>query len=187
MLGLAIWFGILVGFALGLTGGGGGVFAVPLLVYGLAVAPREAVGIPLASVGGTALFGVAPRLIRGGSGSANGVAVRDLGNDRSTDRILPFHASSRKRPAVSIRCIDVDLGTADVGENPGSAFANRRLQHGIAGRSRPQCVSKGRRWQASIEFTVRSFADRDRVGDRCFVRHVWCRRRFCDCSGFGAV
>lgn len=65
MLGLAIWFGILVGFALGLTGGGGGVFAVPLLVYGLDVAPREAVGISLASVGGTALFGVAPRLIRG--------------------------------------------------------------------------------------------------------------------------
>ncbi len=65
MLGLAILFGSIVGFALGLTGGGGGVFAVPLLVYGLGVAPREAVGISLASVGGTALFGVAPRLIRG--------------------------------------------------------------------------------------------------------------------------
>jgi uncharacterized membrane protein YfcA len=35
MFGLAILFGCLVGFALGLTGGGGGVFAVPLLVYGL--------------------------------------------------------------------------------------------------------------------------------------------------------
>jgi hypothetical protein len=34
-------------------------------VYGLAVAPREAVGISLAAVGGTALFGVAPRLVRG--------------------------------------------------------------------------------------------------------------------------
>jgi len=62
MSGLAVLFGCLVGFALGLTGGGGGVFAVPLLIYGLAVAPREAVGISLASVGGTALFGVAPRL-----------------------------------------------------------------------------------------------------------------------------
>jgi uncharacterized membrane protein YfcA len=41
------------------------VFAVPLLVYGLSVAPREAVGISLASVGGTALFGVVPRLYRG--------------------------------------------------------------------------------------------------------------------------
>ncbi len=65
MFGLAVLFGSVVGFALGLTGGGGGVFAVPLLVYGLAVAPREAVGISLASVGGTALFGAVPRLARG--------------------------------------------------------------------------------------------------------------------------
>jgi uncharacterized membrane protein YfcA len=65
MFGLAIVFGCVVGFALGLTGGGGGVFAVPLLIYGLAVAPREAVGISLASVGGIALAGVVPRLWRG--------------------------------------------------------------------------------------------------------------------------
>ena len=65
MFSLVILFGLIVGFALGLTGGGGGVFAVPLLVYGLAIAPREAVGISLASVGGTALFGVVPRLVRG--------------------------------------------------------------------------------------------------------------------------
>ncbi|TWU25196.1 Sulfite exporter TauE/SafE [Novipirellula galeiformis] len=62
---LTILFGTLVGFALGMTGGGGGVFAVPLLVYGLDVPPREAVGISLASVGGTALFGAVPKLIRG--------------------------------------------------------------------------------------------------------------------------
>lgn len=65
MFSLAVLFGAVIGFALGLTGGGGGVFAVPLLVYGLAVAPREAVGISLASVGGTALAGVVPRLWRG--------------------------------------------------------------------------------------------------------------------------
>jgi uncharacterized protein len=65
MLGLAILFGGLVGFALGLTGGGGGVFAVPLLVYGLGIAPREAVGISLAAVGGTALSGALPRLMNG--------------------------------------------------------------------------------------------------------------------------
>jgi uncharacterized membrane protein YfcA len=61
MFGLAILFGGVVGFALGLTGGGGGVFALPLLVDGLSVAPREAVGISLASVGGTALFGALSR------------------------------------------------------------------------------------------------------------------------------
>ncbi len=64
MFGLAIAFGSLVGFALGLTGGGGGIFAVPLLVYGLAIPPREAVGISLAAVGGTAVFGAVPRLMR---------------------------------------------------------------------------------------------------------------------------
>jgi uncharacterized protein len=65
MFSLAVLFGCIVGFALGLTGGGGGVFAVPLLVYGLSVMPREAVGISLAAVGGTALFGAVPRMIRG--------------------------------------------------------------------------------------------------------------------------
>lgn len=65
MFALAMVFGALVGAALGLTGGGGGVLAVPLLVYGLSLAPREAVGVSLASVGGTAFFGAVPRLFRG--------------------------------------------------------------------------------------------------------------------------
>ncbi len=63
--GLALIFGAIVGFSLGLTGGGGGIFAVPLLVYGLSVAPREAVGISLAAVGGIALLGATPKLLRG--------------------------------------------------------------------------------------------------------------------------
>jgi hypothetical protein len=53
------------GFALGLTGGGGSIFAVPMLVYGLAVAPREAIGISLAAVGATALVGALQRLQAG--------------------------------------------------------------------------------------------------------------------------
>jgi hypothetical protein len=61
-LAVSLSFGAVVGIALGLTGGGGGVFAVPMLVYGLSMAPREAVGISLAAVGGTALVGVLPRL-----------------------------------------------------------------------------------------------------------------------------
>ncbi len=65
MFGLAILFGGIVGLALGLTGGGGGIFALPLLVYALHIAPREAVGISLAAVGGTALFGAVPRMIHG--------------------------------------------------------------------------------------------------------------------------
>lgn len=62
---LNILFGSFVGFALGLTGGGGSLLAVPLLVYGLSIAPREAFGISLAVVGGTALIGLIQRIRAG--------------------------------------------------------------------------------------------------------------------------
>jgi len=58
-------FGALIGLSLGLTGGGGSIFAVPLLVYGLGVRPREAIGVSLAAVGATALVGCLRRLARG--------------------------------------------------------------------------------------------------------------------------
>ncbi|MFV0444119.1 MAG: TSUP family transporter [Planctomycetaceae bacterium] len=58
---LGLFFGVIVGFSLGLTGGGGSIFAVPLLVYGLHVSAREAVTISLAAVGLTALFGTIGR------------------------------------------------------------------------------------------------------------------------------
>ncbi|MFO0946366.1 MAG: sulfite exporter TauE/SafE family protein [Planctomycetota bacterium] len=54
---LTFFFGALVGFSLGLTGGGGAIFAVPLLVYGLGVPAREAVGVSLLTVGATSLVG----------------------------------------------------------------------------------------------------------------------------------
>jgi uncharacterized membrane protein YfcA len=59
---LSVLFGVLIGFALGLTGGGGSIFAVPLLVYGLALEPRQAVGVSLAAVGATSLLGALERL-----------------------------------------------------------------------------------------------------------------------------
>lgn len=62
---MSIAFGAVVGFSLGLTGSGGSIFAVPLLVYGLAVAPRDAVGVSLAAVGITALVGAGQRWRRG--------------------------------------------------------------------------------------------------------------------------
>ncbi len=61
MLSLSVLFGAMVGFSLGLTGGGGAIFAVPLLVYGLSVDPRQAVGISLASVGATSAIGMVGR------------------------------------------------------------------------------------------------------------------------------
>ncbi|MFY8216203.1 MAG: TSUP family transporter, partial [Chthoniobacterales bacterium] len=50
-------FGAIVGLSLGLTGGGGSIFAVPLLVYGLSMDFRRAVALSLAVVGLTALYG----------------------------------------------------------------------------------------------------------------------------------
>lgn len=58
---LTLLFGALVGFSLGLTGGGGAIFAVPLLVYGLQVPTREAVGVSLLTVGCTSLLGFIQR------------------------------------------------------------------------------------------------------------------------------
>lgn len=57
MIALSILFGVLIGLSLGLTGGGGAIFAVPLLVYGLATPPKEAVAISLAAVGATSFVG----------------------------------------------------------------------------------------------------------------------------------
>jgi len=59
---LAVLFGAFVGVSLGLTGGGGSIFAVPLLVFGLAISPDDAVGISLIVVGLVALSGVLRRL-----------------------------------------------------------------------------------------------------------------------------
>ena len=57
MAPLSLIFGAVVGLSLGLTGGGGAIFAVPLLVYGLGVGAREAVAISLAAVGATSFVG----------------------------------------------------------------------------------------------------------------------------------
>ncbi len=62
---LTVLCGLAVGFSLGLTGGGGSIFAVPLLIYVLGADVRSAVGISLAAVGATSAFGVVTRWRRG--------------------------------------------------------------------------------------------------------------------------
>lgn len=62
---MSVLFGIIIGLALGLTGGGGSIFAVPLLIYGLGVEPRSAVAISLGAVAITAAFGAAEGWFRG--------------------------------------------------------------------------------------------------------------------------
>lgn len=65
MLLLTLLLGTLVGFSLGMTGGGGAIFAVPMLVYLLGVPTREAVGISLLTVGSTAMVGFIQRARQG--------------------------------------------------------------------------------------------------------------------------
>ncbi len=54
--------GSAVGVPLGLTGAGGSIMAVPILVYGLSVPAHDAVGISLCTVGATAWIGTLTRL-----------------------------------------------------------------------------------------------------------------------------
>lgn len=58
---LTLVLGAVVGFSLGLTGGGGAIFAVPMLVYGLGVPAKESVGISLLTVACTAGIGFVQR------------------------------------------------------------------------------------------------------------------------------
>lgn len=54
--------GTLSGLAMGLTGGGGSLFAIPLLVYGLGLSLGQSITLSLFAVGGVALVGTAQRL-----------------------------------------------------------------------------------------------------------------------------
>ena len=56
---LALPFGVAIGLALGLVGGGGSILAVPVLVYVLGEPVKEATTASLAIVGTTALVGAA--------------------------------------------------------------------------------------------------------------------------------
>lgn len=55
---LIIIYGLVVGLCLGLTGGGGGLIAVPLLIYACKLPATQAIGISLLVVGLSAFFGV---------------------------------------------------------------------------------------------------------------------------------
>jgi uncharacterized membrane protein YfcA len=55
---LAIVLAVGVGVSLGLLGGGGSILTVPILVYVVGVAPKEAIAMSLAVVGATSLLGV---------------------------------------------------------------------------------------------------------------------------------
>lgn len=61
---LSMALGSIVGLSLGLTGAGGAILALPLLVYGLGLAPAAAVPVSLAAAGSAAFAGFLQRLPR---------------------------------------------------------------------------------------------------------------------------
>jgi uncharacterized membrane protein YfcA len=62
---LTIAFGLVTGLSLGLTGGGGAIFAVPLLVYGTGLHTRQAAIVSIIAVGATAFVGFLIRWRKG--------------------------------------------------------------------------------------------------------------------------
>ena len=55
---IGYFFAILIGFSLGLLGGGGSILTVPVLVYALGMDPKQSIALSLAIVAATSLFGV---------------------------------------------------------------------------------------------------------------------------------
>ncbi len=58
---MTLLVGCIIGLVLGLTGAGGSVFAVPLLIWAVGLQPSQAIGISLGAVAAGALFGVLAR------------------------------------------------------------------------------------------------------------------------------
>jgi uncharacterized protein len=58
---MTLLVGCIIGLVLGLTGAGGSVFAVPLLIWVVGLPPSQAIGISLGAVAAGALFGVLAR------------------------------------------------------------------------------------------------------------------------------
>jgi len=54
---MVLLIGVVIGLVLGLTGAGGSIFAVPLLILLLSLPVNEAVGIALGAVSISALYG----------------------------------------------------------------------------------------------------------------------------------
>ena len=134
MLGLAALFGAVVGALLGLVGGGGGILAVPALVYGLGLPLSAAVTASLVVIGTASVVAVAPRARRGvnwrlaGVIGAAGVPTAVLGgvvNHQFDQRVLllAFAAIMVLAAVRMLRATDETGGVCDL---PGGGVAWRR-------------------------------------------------------------
>lgn len=99
MTPLAAALAVLVGLSLGLLGGGGSILTVPIFVYVLGFAPKEAIAAGLAVVGAVSLFGAA------GHWRAGNVAPRPA---------LLFGAASMAGALLGARLAAVVSGTVQL-------------------------------------------------------------------------
>jgi hypothetical protein len=136
MATLSLIFGAVVGLSLGLTGGGGAIFAVPLLIYGLGVNPRDAVAISLAAVGATSFVGFLHRWnlreveLRTGLLFA---AAGMVGARRNVDR----QSDPGSDPADGVRGTDGACGDSTLATGIASGPASCGMSHpGTAGWSK---------------------------------------------------
>ncbi|TVQ40468.1 MAG: sulfite exporter TauE/SafE family protein [Spirochaetaceae bacterium] len=144
---LALLFGSAMGLSLGLTGGGGSILAVPLLVYGLGMELRAAVAVSLAVVGLTALFGATIQarsgqvlwragMLLGGGGIVAAPLGARLGAAMPDDMVLILFAV-----LMIVVGVRMARGSSDAPELPLGRF---RCPRGDDGRPQPTlaCMAK---------------------------------------------
>lgn len=138
MLGLAALFGAVIGALLGMVGGGGGILAVPALVYGLGLPFSAAVPASLVVIGLASAVAIIPRARRdvnwrlAGIIGAAGVPTALLGGmlNRHVDQhvlLLVFAAIMIVAAVRMLRAAGESGGVCDL---PGGGVAWRRCLPG---------------------------------------------------------
>ncbi|MCD2191140.1 sulfite exporter TauE/SafE family protein [Actinomycetospora soli] len=134
MLALAALFGAVIGALLGLVGGGGGILAVPTLVYGLGLPLAAAVPASLVVVGSASAVAVAPRARRevnwriAGIVGAAGIPTALLGGlaNHHLDPQILLLVFAAIMVAAAARMLRSTTETGGVCDLPGGGVAWRR-------------------------------------------------------------
>ena len=99
-MGASLILGALVGVIMGLTGAGGGILAVPLLVFGLHLTVASAAPLGLLAVGIAAAMGAAVGLRAiGVDAQVRGVAERALHREQAVCARAEHHMVDARCPA----------------------------------------------------------------------------------------
>ena len=134
MIALGALFGAVIGALLGLVGGGGGILAVPALVYGLGLPLAAAVPASLVVVGSASAVAVAPRARRevnwriAGIVGAAGIPTALLGGivNHHLDPNVLLLVFAGIMVAAAVRMLRGTTETGGVCDLPGGGVAWRR-------------------------------------------------------------